>query len=357
MPYKAKIKSILMQAGGQGDGIIAANGLQALIELNIPFLADDGICFTRSLVEPLVKAMLPGLNIRSIADAGHSPHPRYHLLSKISWTTVFRNYFSGDFYYDFAERRRLASFDYPPQGPGRRLQQYLTDMKLSSGTRVLRETPSYYALKMWAPVAAAWGVSETALLRGLYMSYRTVSQRLRQYADDPERHHAEVPVNKIAIFPGGGSFQFLPADFIRGILSELMPDGSGYTCYFAPGDPMLDDYVKAGLNSSVTNSVDDILQIVANADITVTADSFVSHLAQLISKEHVALMSHDLPQHTIHPAARSRVVFEPLDCCPCYYTNRRDEKLCPAGYECCAVFLSGSYREQALETIKKILTP
>lgn len=344
-----------MLAGGRGDGVMAANGLQALLELRIPFLADDHVCYARNIVEPFIKIMLPGLNISRSADSRHSPHPRYHLLSKISWTTVFRNYFFKDVYFDFVERRRYASYNYPLQSWNRRLQQYLTDKKLSSGTRVLRETPAYYGLKMWAPVAEAWGVSETALLRGLYNSYQTMFKRIDSYIKNQTFPDSRRSVKKIAIFPGGGSFQFLPSEFISNMISELGLDASQYTCYFAPGDNLINDYNEAQINSDITHTVEDILLVISNADVVITADSFVSHIAQILAKEHVALMSHDFPQHTIHPAARSTIVFEPLDCCPCYYTLRREEKLCPAGHRCCAVFLSDRYRNQAVYSIRKIM--
>jgi hypothetical protein len=355
MSGKQKLRSIVMQVGGQGDGIMAASGLQALLELGIPFLEDDSVCFTRSLVRPVIKIMLSGINIALDADSKRAPRPRYHLISKISWTTVFRNYFAGDIYFGFAERRRLASYNCPPQKWTGRLQQYLMDKKLSSGTRWLRETPSYYGLKMWAPVAENWRVSETALLRGLYASYQTVSERIDSYIKNQTRLGFPSVLKEIAIFPGGGSFQFLPPEFIRIIITELGLNASRYTCFFAPGDDLINRYKKAHINCDITHSVDDMLMVIAHADVTITSDSFASHLAQIAAREHIALMSHDLPQHTIHPAARSTVVFEPLDCCPCYYTSRNQQKLCPAGYSCCAVFLSYSYRKQAVLSIKKVL--
>jgi len=355
MTNKVKMRSVLMQAGGQGDGIMAANGMQALFELGVPFLSDEHRCFTRSLVEPLVKIMLPQVNIDTVANSAHSPHPRYHLLSKLSWTTVFRNYLTKDCYFDFAERRRIASYDYPLQNWQRRLQQYLTDRSLSSGTRVLRETPAYYGLKMWAPIAEAWGISEIALLRGLYLSHGTISRRMHSYVKSLPSPGTKTAVNKIAIFPGGGSFQCIPAAFVSSLILQLGLVRSLYTCYFAPGDNLINDYKKAGISSDITRTLDDISFVVANSDVTVTADSFVSHIAQILAKEHVALMSHDLPQQTIHPASTSAVVFEALECCPCYYTIRRENKLCPSGHHCCAVYFSDSYLEKSVDAIRKAL--
>src|SRR5574337_203297 len=178
---RTQVTSVLMQ-GGQGDVVMAANGLQALLELGVPVLAPDAVCYTRSFVSPLIRIMLPQVRVSVLSESKHCAHPRYATSSKTSWTTVYRNYFTRDYYVNFAERRRLASYGYESPTRMRRLQQWLTDRRLASGPRPLRETPAYYGLKMWAPLAEAWSVSEIELLRGLYLSHHTISDRLVSYA-------------------------------------------------------------------------------------------------------------------------------------------------------------------------------
>ena len=46
---KTPIRSVLMQ-GGQGDVVMAAHGLQALLDLGVPELTPDAVCYTRSVV-------------------------------------------------------------------------------------------------------------------------------------------------------------------------------------------------------------------------------------------------------------------------------------------------------------------
>jgi hypothetical protein len=338
--------------GGQGDVLMAANGLQALIELGLPVLAANAVCYTRSFIVPLVRVMLPELTVTSLDESRHAAHPRYATSAKTSWTTVIRNCFTSDWYVNFAERRRMASHGYVLPSRFSRLRQRITDWKLASGSRWLRETPSYYGLKMWAPLAEAWSVSEIALLRGLYASYRTMAHRLRSYA----RSLQSAPAIPLAIFPGGRSFQFIPAGFMRGIIHAIGQSRDGYCCCFAPEDPLLNEYRAANLTCEVTRSVEEMLAVMVHSTVTVTADSLASHIAQLTANAHLALMSHDLPQHTVHPAASSVVVYEPLNCCPCVYGNRTQGSRCPAGHAVCAVFGSSRYFEATVHAVQRALS-
>ncbi len=348
---KAAIRSVLMQ-GGQGDVVMAVNGLQALIDLGVPVLAPGAACYVRSLIVPLSRVMLPQVTVAALADSRHAARPRYATSAKTSWTTLFRNHFTSDWYVNFAERRRLASYGYSPPPRIGRVPQWATDWKLASGPRWLRETPSYYGLKMWAPLAEAWSVPEIALLRGFYLSYRTIAGRLRSFGASL----VPPPGQTLAMFPGGRAFQFIPPGFLRRLIDALAMSPAGYCCYFAPEDPSMNEYRVAGLTCGITRSVEEMLAVIAVSAVTVTADSLASHIAQLVARVHLALMSHDLPQHTIHPAAPSVVVYEPLDCCPCAYGNRSPGSRCPAGHEVCAVFRSEGYFDATVRAARRCLS-
>ena len=154
---------------------------------------------------------------------------------------------------------------------------------------------------MWAPLARALGFTETDLMRGLHAAHRTLRGRLQAHVVTLPAQGPVVP--EVALFPSGGSFQYFPAGFTQALLAHAGIAAGGYVCYFGPKDPTLEEYRAHGIECRITASVDEMLRVVATAPVTVTADSFVSHVAQHIARQHVALMSHDLPQHTIHPAA------------------------------------------------------
>jgi|GEM_PF-2859798 len=339
------LKTIRIHAG-QGDVIMATHGLQALIELGAEFLAADACVYTRTDTESLVRALLPGINTASLKHSGGTPHPRYIIVQHLSWTTVLRNWFTPDWYVNFPERRLLASYGYPQPSRARRIQRYLTDIKFGASRDWRREPPLYYAFRMWAPLARTMGFTETDLGRGLYMAAATLKTRLAHYiATLPAAQHATPDV---AFFPSGRSFQYVPAAFIRDLIAEAKIPAGGYACYFGPNDPSIAEYQALGLECRTTATMEEMLRVVTGATITATSDSFVSHIAQLVAHEHIALMSQDVPAHVIHPAATSQIAFAPQPCSPCFYTPRDPGARCRAGRAACGVFAMPHYMQMAV---------
>lgn len=336
---------------GHGDLIMALSGLQALRELGADPLSPEACVYTRTDSEALARVLWPQGTVQPLSRSAHAPHPRYVIVQHTSVTTVLRNWLTRDYYVNFPERRLLASYAYPRLGAGRRVLQLLTDLRFGTSLDWRRETPSYYALRMWAPLARALGFTETDLMRGLHAAHRTLRGRLQTHVAALPAQDPLVP--EVALFPSGGSFQYFPAGFTQTLLVQAGIAAGGYVCYFGPKDPTLEEYRARGIECRITASVDEMLRVVAAAAVTVTADSFVSHVAQHIARQHVALMSHDLPQHTIHPAAPTRVVFAPQACCPCFYHLRRERRHCSIGLEACGVFAMPSYLEASVETLKQ----
>ena len=340
--------------GGQGDVLMAVNGLQALFELGAPVLANDAGIYTRTDTLSLIQSALPAVRVISLQESKHVPHPRYVVVQRTSWSTVLRNWFYTDYYVNFPERRLITSYGYPPPGRIHRLKMTLTDLRYGTAINRERETPAYYGLKIWAPLAGRWGLSDTALMRGLYAAHRTLRQRLLTHAQAQGPVTQEAP--EVAIFPAGRGFQYVPPAFLMRLIAQAGLDSDRYACFFGPKDASLDDYRNAGLPCRITPDPMTLLRVVADARVTVTSDSFVSHLAQLVARQHVALMSHDLPTHTIHPAATSRIVFEPQDCCPCYYTTRSNGAVCQAGLAACGVFAMDRYLDTAAAALRRCLS-
>jgi hypothetical protein len=340
---------------GQGDVLMAVQGLQALRELGANVLHPEAVVYTRTDTASLVAALLPRVRVESLQASAHAGHPRYVIVEHTSWSTVLRNVFYPDFYVNFPERRLVTSFGYPPPSAVHRLRMWLTDITLGTPTNRRRETPDYYALKIWAPLAARWHISNTDLMRGLYMAFRTLHERLVQHAAQLERAGPTLTVPEVAIFPAGRGFQYVPPDFVRQLVQEARLTDARYACWFGPKDPTIADYERAGLRCRVSDSPETALRVVQRAAATLTSDSFVSHLAQLAARSHIALMSHDLPTHTMHPAAPSDVIFEPQDCCPCFYTIRDPGTVCRAGRTQCGVFGMERYLGSAVAALARAL--
>lgn len=348
------IRSVRIHAG-QGDVVMAVQGLQALRELGAEVLHPEAVVYTRTDTASLVSMLLPGVHVETLQASAHAGHPRYVIVQHTSWSTVLRNLLYPDFYVNFPERRLVTSFGYPRPGAMHRVRMWLTDMTLATPTNRDRETPDYYALKIWAPLAARWHISNTDLMRGLYMGYRTLRARLEQQAALLEQSGPPLAVPEVAIFPAGRGFQYVPPDFVRQLVREAGLSDARYACWFGPKDPTIGDYERAGLRCLVSDSPESALRVVQRAAASLTSDSFVSHLAQLAARRHIALMSHDLPTHTMHPAAPSDVIFEPQDCCPCFYTIRDPGAVCRAGHTQCGVFTMERYLGRAAAALARAL--
>lgn len=333
------LQSVIMN-GGQGDVVMAANGLSALLQLGAPVLAPDAVCYVRSLVAPLISWMLPELEVRSITESKGARHPRYYTSANTSWSTVSRNWLGQDYYINFASPRRRGSFGFPALSLSERLQHWLCESKLYASLDWRRASPVYYGQRMWTPMAARHGLSELDLLRGLHLTHSKLGQHLRRHAAG-----VETPtLPPIALFPVGKAYQTMPPVFATALVADLSPDE--YACYLAPGDPAIEAYRAAGLRCETAPDLESVLAVVVRSRVVATVDSFISHVAQLAAARHVAFMSHDLPQHTLHPAAPSRVVFTPQSCVPCNYLMRHDVQACAAGRSTCGVYDDPDYLER-----------
>jgi hypothetical protein len=344
------LQSVLM-SGGQGDAVMGACGLHALLALGLDVLAPGAVVYARSVAAPLVGAMLDGITVKSLGEGTRPPQPRYYTSAGTSWSTVRRNWLGADWHVNFAEPRRRASTGYPAPGAIARLQHWLTDAKLYGRFAWRRAGPAYYGLQMWAPLAARRGATQIDLARGFYLSYPALRQRLRAKAAQCKQPPEGIP--PIAIFPVGRSFQTLPPAFAAALLAGR--SSSEYALCFAPGESMIDEYRAAGLRCIETPTLDAMLAVIAGSRVVATVDSFGSHVAQLAASRHVALMSHDLPVHTMHPAAPSEIVFEAMPCVPCHYVNRDMQARCMAGREWCGVFASPSYLAAARSALDRAL--
>ena len=229
---------------GHGDLIMALNGLQALHEPS----ADPCRPRPASMRAP-TRRRWPGCCGRK-GRSNRCPSRRTlrtHAMSSCNIRRSLRyyvNWLTRDYYVNFPERRLLASYAYPRLGAGRRVLQLLTDLRFGASLDWRRETPSYYALRMWAPLARALGFTETDLMRGLHMAHRTLRGRLQTHIATLSAQDPVVP--EVALFPSGGSFQYFPAGFTQTLLAQAGIAAGGYVCYFGPKDPTLEEYRARG---------------------------------------------------------------------------------------------------------------
>lgn len=343
------IRSVIMN-GGQGDVVMAACGLHAMLLLAPDAFAPDLTVYARTYISPVIAALLPECRVVSIETVKEAQHPRYYTSANTSGSTLWRNAFGSDYYVNFSAGRRRASFGAEPQSAFERLIQALSDRVMYRSTSWRRHTPAYYGLRMWAPLAERVGKCEIDLLRTLYQSFPLLQARLAEVAQAlPQGGQGSVG---LAIFPVGRSFQNIPAAFLQQLVEAT--GFADHCCYFPANNPRQAEYEAAGLHCAVANSPDDMMGAMAAAQIVAACDSLPSHLAQLVARRHLALMSHDLPQHTVHPAAKSLAAFVAMPCVPCRYVNIGPGELCMAKRIHCGVFDDAGYLADAVGKLNQL---
>ena len=344
----APIRSVLMN-GGQGDVVMATVGLIALQAAAPQAFAPDLHVYTRTLVQPLIATLLPDATVGSLEAAKSAASPRYYTSAKTSWSTTARNWFGADWYVNFAERRRWASTGHPGPSAALRLQQNLTDQHLL-GSANPSGAPTYYGTKMWEPLARAHGIGMIEFARHLGLTWALVRERMHTFAHDVD---AERFARGVLVLPVGQSFQTAPPEFVARLQTAL--PSVALTCAFAPGEKVRTSYEAAGLPCTTTDSVAELVAAICVSPVVLTVDSFASHIAQFAARRHVALMSHDLPQHTLHPFAPGRTVFTPLKCSPCVYLGREAAGECAMGQRACLAFGSSDYLADATRAVQSAL--
>ena len=100
-----------------------------------------------------------------------------------------------------------------------------------------------------------------------------------------------------------------------------------------------------GLDLAGRTSLDEALELIACAELVVSNDSGLMHVAAALERPQLALFGSSSPEHTPPLSARARVVWLQLECSPCF------ARVCPLGHFRCMKDLSV---ERALEEIARL---
>jgi heptosyltransferase-2 len=163
---------------------------------------------------------------------------------------------------------------------------------------------------------------------------------------------AAAPHRNAVLCPGAeyGPAKRWPAENYGRLAAALAERGCAVWLLGARGDTAAcEDVLRAsgGRATSLAGktTLDEAIELIAQADLVVSNDSGLMHIAAALQVPQVAIFGSSSPLHTPPLSARARVIWLQLECSPCF------ERECPLGHLRC---LRDIAPERVLEDIGRL---
>ncbi|MCZ0738390.1 glycosyltransferase [Phreatobacter sp. AB_2022a] len=349
----APLRMVDLSQVGLGDNLMLWTGLYALLDSGLPVCDDHCTIHVPGELADLCRHVFGRFGCR--VETGRPARPASPIFSPLPPETAqeaYKAYIGIDWRMNWVEALDLQK-TFPRLGASptlkSRLRLRISEYVLYDRSDWRAAKPEYIGYRVWLPLARKLGVMPATFLGQMKRSFGAIRQSVSQFVD----LHTAVPTPDVAgetaIFPCGKSFQSMPPETCLALQSASA--SRAVTFYIQNDDPWLPQFVAAGIAPVHLDSIVQMMKVIKHAGHLVTTDSFSSHVAQLLRDDFVLVLTRDLRENIVHPAANPRIVANHPGCAPCNYHGRSDLSTCLAGYAHCIAFDSRDFvREIARAT-------
>jgi glycosyltransferase involved in cell wall biosynthesis len=350
-----RIRMIDLSNVGLGDNLMIWAGLYALMDNNIPILAENCILHTQPLLLTLCDSIFSkyGIEVKA-GKPSKQISPLFDPLPPRGFKQIFETYLGNDWRMNWVDATDLQkSFPRPHvNNKGfKTLINTLSEWFLYKRTTWKSASPTFIGLRIWYPIALKHGITPFNFLSMIKRSIVGLRLEVNKFIESNTLQSDLDKYRLNSVFPVGKSFQTIPPVVCKQICDKFQ--SLDFKIFIQNDTPWYDDYLKNGANPISIKDFMDTLRIVKYSDILITTDSFTSHLAQLMRDDFILILSRDFRENIVHPGASPRVFSNHPECAPCNYVERYHSDRCVAGYHYCTAFHSTYFINSIIKGINE----
>jgi heptosyltransferase-2 len=165
-----------------------------------------------------------------------------------------------------------------------------------------------------------------------------------------ELHNAS---KAIALLPGAeyGPSKRWPLDRYQELAQRLSAAGHQVWVFGSEKERSIGEQICAGSSENVVNlcgrtALEDVIDLLSLANVVVTNDSGLMHVAAAVGSNIVAIYGSTTPAYTPPLTTKAHIFYENLDCSPCF------KRQCPLGHTLC---LKNIDVDRVMDTVNQII--
>lgn len=335
-----QLRMIDLSHVGLGDNIMIWTGLFTLLSNNAQVCVPGCVMHVQPILADLASRLFAPFGI--IVKKGRPERqlsPIYTPLPPTGLKEWWHTYVGRDWRMNWVEALDHQK-TFPRNGSDMSFQGRI---RLSISERLLyrrrswaEATPGYVGYRVWLPLALENDVYPLPFLAQLKRSLEPMRKIVADYIDEITPPDERAAYGGNAAFPTGKSFQTISPKAYQVINDEL--GGDFFRCYVQKDSPWYTEYESHGINPESLPDITETLRLIKYSKNLMTADSFTSHVAQLLRDDFVLVLSRDMQESIVHPGSRPKIMANHPACAPCNYQERYHFDRCVAGYEYCLAF-------------------